>query len=95
MNNNIRPKRYIKFSIEDLIRLPAFKQAIVHLLNLTKSRQNLRKLLVTDLRKCANTRPSSLNEISNVDLSFQLVNFMKCFENVPECRVDFDNTKCI
>ena len=53
MNNNISLKRYIKFGMEDLIRLPAFKQVIDYLLNLTESRQNLRKLLVTDRRKCA------------------------------------------
>ena len=50
--------------MEDLIRLPAFKQVIDYLLNLTESRQNLRKLLVTDRRKCAKRGQWGLLQLS-------------------------------
>ena len=35
------------------------------------------------------------HKISNIDLSSQTVILMKCFINLPEYRVDFENIKCV
>ena len=35
------------------------------------------------------------HKIPNIDLSSQTVILMKCFINLPEYRVDFENIKCV